>query len=149
MSADLPANVSLIRLRMYHSDRIAAVFHGRVFEIFEDVRTEVFRGLGFEYREISDAGQAMIVTAVGARFFAPAHFDELVEVHVFVDALRKAQITISYEARRPGDRTLLFSGETSFAFVDTSRGRPVRVPEGIRGALERYPAMLRPPTTRA
>ncbi len=140
---DLPANVSRVRVRMYHSDLIAAVFHGRVFEIFEEARTETFRRLGFEYREIDEAGHAMIVTAIGARFFAPAQFDEVIHVHVFVDAMRKARVLISYEARRETDGTLLFCGETAFAFVDRERGRPVRVPEGIRAAVTRCPRMLR------
>ena len=143
MRADLPANVSRVRLRMYHSDLIAAVFHGRAFEIFEEARTETFRRLGFEYREIDAAGQAMIVTAVSARFVAQPRFDELIQVHVFVDALRKAQITIDYEARRESDETLLFAGETAFAFVDKERGRPVRVPAGIAAALNRCPQTLR------
>ena len=140
---DLPANVSRIRLRMYHSDLITAVFHGRVFELFEEARTEVFRRLGFEYREIDDAGQAMIVSTIIARFLAPARFDELIQVHVFVDVLRKAQIRIAYEARRDVDGMLLFSGETSFAFVDKQRGRPVRVPAGIEAAVAKCPEMLR------
>lgn len=141
--ADLPANVSRVRLRMYHSDLITAVFHGRVFEVFEEARTEVFRRLGFEYREIDEAGQAMIVTAIGARFLAPAEFDELIQVHVFVDALRKAQILIAYEARREANGMLLFSGETNFAFVDQQRARPVRVPAGIEAAVATCPEMLR------
>jgi acyl-CoA thioester hydrolase len=143
MTDDLPLNVSRVRLRMYHSDLINAVFHGRVFDLFEEARTEAFRRLGFEYREIDDAGQAMIVTSIGARFLAAGRFDEVIQIAVFVDALRKAQITIGYEGRREADGTLLFTGETSFAFVDKIRGRPVRVPEGIVHAVERCPAMLR------
>jgi acyl-CoA thioester hydrolase len=143
MTDHLPPNVSRVRLRMYHSDLISAVFHGRIFELFEEARTEAFRRLGFEYREIDDAGQAMIVTSINARFLAAGRFDEVVQIAVFVDALRKAQITIGYEGRREADGTLLFTGETTFAFVDRRRGRPVRVPEGIRHAIERFPPMLR------
>jgi acyl-CoA thioester hydrolase len=143
MTGQLPPNVSRVRLRMYHSDLINAVFHGRVFELFEEARTEAFRRLGFEYREIDDAGQAMIVTSISARFFAAGRFDEVVQIGVFVDSLRKAQITIGYEGRRETGGTLLFTGETAFAFVDRERRRPVRVPAGIRQAIERCPAMLR------
>jgi acyl-CoA thioester hydrolase len=143
MTNNLPPNVSRVRLRMYHSDLINSVFHGRIFELFEEARTEAFRRLGFEYREIDDAGQAMIVTSISARFLTAGRFDEVVQIAVFVDALRKAQITIGYEGRRETDDTLLFTGETAFAFIDRERGRPVRVPEGIRHAIERYPSMLR------
>jgi acyl-CoA thioester hydrolase len=143
MSDGLPPNVVRVRLRMYHSDLVNAVYHGRIFELFEEARTEAFRRLGFEYREVSDAGQAMIATAVGARFLAAGRFDEVVRIGVFVDVLRKVQISIGYEGRREADGTLLFTGETVFAFVDRARGRPARVPEGIHRAVARCPAMLR------
>ena len=51
MTADLPLNVSQVRLRMFHSDRITAIYHGRIFDLFEEARTEAFRRCGFEYRE--------------------------------------------------------------------------------------------------
>jgi len=143
MTAGLPLNVSRVRLRMYHSDLVNAVYHGRVFELFEEARTEAFRRCGFEYREIDEAGNAMIVTAVAARFHAPARFYEEILVAVHVDALSKAQLRIAYEGRRSGEDTLLFTGETAFAFVSKETGRPVRVPGGIHQALERCPAMLR------
>lgn len=143
MGGNLPANVSAVRLRMYHSDLVNGVFHGRIFDVFEEARTEAFRRLGFEYREVDEAGQAMVVTAVCARFHAAGQMDDLVHVGAYVDALRKAQVLIGYEGRRQQDDALLFTGQTNFAFVDKTTGRPVRVPAGIHRALERCPGMLR------
>ena len=146
MTDDLPRNISRVRLRMYHSDQVNAVYHGRIFELFEEARTEAFRRCGFEYREVDDAGNAMIVTAIAARFHAPAGFDELVRIAVYVDALSKAQIRIAYDGQRDGEGTLLFTGETAFAFVNRRSGRPVRVPEGIHRALQCCPELLREQT---
>jgi len=143
MSEAAPDNVARVRLRMYHSDLINGVYHGRVFEIFEEARTEVFRRLGFTYREVEAAGHAMVATAVSARFHAAARFDDQLLVGVFIDALRKAQVSIAYEARRERDGVLLFSGETRFAFVERRGSRLVRVPHGIQEAVRRCPAMLR------
>ena len=145
MSDELPTNVSRVRLRMFHSDLVNGVYHGRIFDVFEEARTEAFRRLGFEYREVEEAGNAMIVTAIGARFHAAGRMDDLVQIGVFVDALRKAQVLIAYEGRRESDGALLFTGETNFAFVSRASGRPVRVPEGIHRAVERCPGMLRNP----
>jgi acyl-CoA thioester hydrolase len=138
----LPANVIAVRMRMYHSD-LVGIFHGRVFEIFEEARTEAFRRLGFEFGEIEEAGAVMVVTAVSARFHRAPRMDELLHVRIFVDTLSKVRTTIAYEGRRAADEELLFTGETSFAFVDRERGRPVRVPEGMNRALARCPEMLR------
>ena len=140
---DLPLNVSRVRLRMYHTDLVGGVFHGRVFELFEEARTEAFRRLGFEYRITDEAGIGYLVTSVAARFFKPARIDDLIRVAVFVDDLRLAQILIAYEGRRDADGELLFTGETKFAFVDRERGRPARVPDAIRAAVLSCPGMVR------
>jgi acyl-CoA thioester hydrolase len=143
MADDLPVNISRVRVRMYHTDLVGGVFHGRIFELFEEARTEAFRRLGFEWRLTDDAGAAMVVTDVRARFLRPAMMDDLVQITVYVDALRKAQVLIGYEGRRDADGTLLFTGATNFAFVDRGRGRPVRVPRPLLDAINRCPGMLR------
>ena len=140
---DLPPNVSRVRVRMYHTDLVGGVFHGRVFELFEEARTEAFRRLGFEWRVTDDAGTGMIVTDVRARFLRPAMMDDLVQIAVYVEALGKARVLIGYEGRRDADGVLLFTGATNFAFIDRARGRPVRVPQPLLDAIYRCPGMLR------
>lgn len=143
MTDDLPANVSRVRVRMYHTDLAGGLFHGRVFELFEEARTEASRRLGFEWRITDAAGIGMVVTSVSARFFKPAAMDDLVLVGVYVDELRRAQVRIGYEGRRAADGALLFTGATTFAFVDRARGRPMRVPEPLLAAIGRCPVMRR------
>ena len=139
---NLPPNVSCVRVRMYHTD-LVGLFHGRIFELFEEARTEVFRRLGFEWRLTDETGVAMVVTAVGARFLKQAAMDELLHLGVYVDAISKVQVLIGYEGRRAADDEVLFTGETNFIFVDRARAKPVRIPESILSALRRCPPMIR------
>ena len=143
----LSLNVSRVRVRFYHMDP-TSIFHGRVFELFEEARTEAFRRVGFEYRVVAEAGQAMIVTGVDAQFHQPVRFDDLLDIGVFVSLLSRVRITIEYEARRAGSAEIVLGGHTAFAFVDTVRGRPVPVPPSIVSAVHRYPGMLREQATR-
>lgn len=141
---DPPApNVALVRLRMYHTD-LVGVFHGRIFELFEEARTEVFRHLGFTYQSLLDRGVVMIVTHVEASFSRPLRVvDEPLECAVFVSHLGRARLTVEYEVRRAGEAAAAVTGHTAFAFVDTARNRPVPVPAEIRATIERCPAMLK------
>ena len=140
---DLPANVSLVRVRMYHTD-LVGIFHGRVFELFEEARTEAFRRLGFEYAITEARGIAMVVTQVDATFLRPLRtVDEEVEVGVFISHLSRLRATVEYEVRRPGEDRPAVTGHTTFTFFDTARGRPVPVPSEVRDAIARCPGMLR------
>jgi acyl-CoA thioester hydrolase len=128
-------------MRMYHSD-LVGVFHGRVFEIFEEARTEAFRRLGYEIREAYGDGLALVVTAVGARFSGSPDVDEVIRVGIYVDAISRVQLTIGYDARRETGQSL-FSGEMTFVFLDRERGKPVRLPAGLLAAIRRCPGMVR------
>jgi acyl-CoA thioester hydrolase len=140
---DLPCNVIHVRLRMYHTD-LSGVFHGRVFELFEEARTEVFRRLGFEHRQTAERGIVMIVTDVDARFIRPLRtVDEEIEASIFVSHRSGARLTIEYELRRIGDDTPAITGHTAFAFIDAARERPVPVPKETIAAIERCPRMDR------
>jgi acyl-CoA thioester hydrolase len=142
VSDGLPPNVSRVRVRMYHTD-LVGVFHGRIFELFEEARTEAFRRLGFEYRVTEARQVAMIVTAVDAAFARPLRMDEEVEVGVFISNLSKARVTVEYEVRGAGDAKPAVTGHTTFAFFDSERRRLAPVPREIRAAIERCPGMLR------
>jgi acyl-CoA thioester hydrolase len=144
---ELPCNVIRVRLRMYHTD-LSGVFHGRVFELFEEARTEVFRRLGSEYRQITERGVIMIVTHADASFLRPLRtVDEEIEARIFVSHRSGARLTIEYELRRIGDETPAITGHTAFAFIDVARERPVPVPKEITAAIERCPKMVRAPVS--
>jgi acyl-CoA thioester hydrolase len=142
MSDPLPANVSRVRVRMFHTDAVGSVFHGRIFDIFEEGRTEAFRRLGFEWGETEAAGIGMIVYEVAARFHRPAVMEDALLVATFVEQTRPTTLTIRYEVQREATAEVLATGSTVFAFVNKATRRPVRVPEAILAAARRCPGML-------
>lgn len=139
---ELPPNISRVRVRMYHTD-LVGVFHGRIFELFEEARTEAFRRLGFEFRMTAARNIAMIVTHIDASFSRPLQMDEEVAIGVYISQLSRARVTVEYEVRGAGDERPAVTGHTAFAFFDLQRQRPVAVPQEIRDAIGRCPGMLR------
>ena len=140
--SELPINVSRVRVRMYHTD-LVGVFHGRIFDLFEEARTEAFRRLGFDVRQTNALGVAFVVTAADTQFREPLTMDEEVEIGVFVSLLTRTRVTIAYEVGKPGGSRPAVTGHTAFVFYDQGRGRPVAVPDSIRAAIARCPEMLR------
>lgn len=141
--AELPPNVWRTRVRMYHTD-LTGIFHGRIFELFEEARTEVFRRLGYAYGSSLAAGLVMVVTACGASFSSPLRLvDEEIDVAVFIAHRSRVRITVAYELRRRGEARPAAAGHTAFTFLDTARNRPVPVPANVRAAIARCPEMVR------
>jgi acyl-CoA thioester hydrolase len=130
-----PMNVSHVCARMYHTDLVGGVFHGRYFALFEEARTEAFRRAGFHWEQTHREGIAFVVTKVGAEFYKPAMMDDELAIAVFVTRLTKARCVVEYEVRRAGEEELLARGHTDFAFFDTRRNRLVGVPESVRRAV--------------
>ncbi|HZU76539.1 MAG TPA: thioesterase family protein [Dehalococcoidia bacterium] len=140
----IPANVSLVRVRMYHTDLVGGAFHGRYFDLFEEARTEAFRRAGFHWEMTHRQGIAFVVTRVACDFYRPTAMDDELAIAVFVTKLSRARCVVEYEMRRAGEEALLAHGRTDFAFWDVQRGRLVAVPESVREAVFRCEGMYRP-----
>lgn len=138
-----PMNVSRVRVRMFHTDFVGGVFHGRYFDLFEEARTEAFRRAGFNWETTNRDGTAFIVTHADCDYYRPTAMDDDLEIAVFVTKLSRARCVVEYEVRRSGESDLLALGHTDFAFYDTRRNRLVGVPSSIREAVHRCTGMLR------
>jgi acyl-CoA thioester hydrolase len=140
---DAAMNLSRIRVRMFHTDLVGGVFHGRYFDLFEEARTEAFRRAGFHWNMTHEDGIAFVVVQADCRYFRPTAMDDELEIAVFVTKLGRARCTVEYEVRRAGDPPLLALGHTAFAFYDTHRGKLVAIPASVREAVYRCRGLLR------
>lgn len=113
------------------TDRMGQAYYGNYFRWFEIGRTELFRAWGAPYREIEERGFFLPVSECGAKYSAPARYDEIIVVETRVDTAVKGGIKFDYRIFREDGQTLLAEGFTKHAFVDTT-GRVVRPPDFIR-----------------
>ncbi len=136
-------NVSRVRVRMFHTDLVGGVFHGRYFDLFEEARTEAFRRAGFQWEMTHAEGIAFVVTRADCEYFRPTAMDDDLEISVFVSRLGRARCEVEYEMRRANKTALLAIGHTMFAFYDTRREKLVAVPHSVRDAVYGCRGMLR------
>lgn len=122
-------NVRLVRVRMHHTDLVGAVYHGAYFDLFEDARTEVFRALGYTYRDcVEGEGRLMIIVHAACDYVRPAQMDDELAIAVRVDILSRARLGFVYDVSLASDGKQVALGRHLFAFLNVQTKRPVAVP---------------------
>jgi acyl-CoA thioester hydrolase len=119
------------RARYADTDTSGIVYYASYFLYFETGRVEMFRELGLPY----DFHLPIVETA--CRYRAPARFDDLLEVHSFVEELRSKGFRIGHQVHRvneDGSLELLVEGHTSMVTVGEDR-KPVPLPQQYREAF--------------
>lgn len=116
---------------------MGVAYHANYFVWFEMARTELMREAGCAYREVEDRdGVFFPVVRAGARYLAPARYDDRLEVRVRLAELSGVRVRFEYELLDVDSENLLATGFTEHGTVGRN-GRPRRMPAKLRGRLGR------------
>lgn len=130
-------------LRVYYEDTDFSgfVYHASYLRFMERGRTELLRGLAGDQSDLHREadGLVFVVRKMSLDYLKPARMDDLLTVLTRTRELRGASMHLDQEVRR-GEEVLV-RAEVVVACVRD--GRAVRLPESLRRALVREPA-LRP-----
>lgn len=119
------------RVRYREVDPMGVVYHAHYVDYFEHARTEMLRDRGLAYKELEEAGIMMPVVDLAVQYKRPAYYDDLLDIHVFVNEPPSSRIKIDYAVRRSGEEDILVTGHVTLCFVDRERRRPVPAPERV------------------
>ena len=115
------------RVKFFDTDTMGVVHHSNYIRWFETGRVEFLRALGVDLNEMMSDGILFPIVEVGAKFHAPAKFDDELEILTTAEALTKAKMKFSYVIRKRGDEKILAEGNSTNVF--TSGGKICRLPE--------------------
>ena len=118
-------------VRYAETDQMGIVHHSAYLIWFEEGRSSWSRHLGRSYADFEGGGYVLAVSEVGARYIAPAYYDQKVTVRTFVSQVRSRLIRFQYEVIDAQTRELLASGFTSHICLDR-QGKAARIPEEWR-----------------
>ncbi len=124
------------RVRYRECDPMGVVYHTHYLDYFEEARTEALRAAGLPYKQLEASGMSLPVVEASERYFAPAAYDDLLEVETVFEALRGVRVSSAYTVRRAGEEAVLATGRVVLCFVDAARGRPTAPPVSVRAAFE-------------
>ncbi len=113
------------------TDPFDVVYYARYLDFFERGRTELFRQMGFTYRQWQEKGVFTPVTETFCKYHRSARYDDLIEIETTIAFLKKASIRFDYQIFKKEDQRLLSDGYTVHAFVNRE-GKIQRIPEEIR-----------------
>jgi acyl-CoA thioester hydrolase len=136
-----------LRVRYSECDRQGVVFNANYITYFDVALTELWRATIGPYDAMVGAGTDMVVAEARARYLAPAHFDDLLDIAVAPTRLGTTAMTTQIEVRRA--QTLLVEGEMRHVFVDAASGTKRPIPDEVRRGLEPYVRVPDPPAIAA
>jgi acyl-CoA thioester hydrolase len=130
-------------IRVYYEDTDAGgvVYHANYLRFIERCRSDWLVHSGWPVDRVArDLNTAFIVTAVNAKFVAPARLMDELRVTVDVARLRRVRFDAHQRVWR-GDE-LLFDAEVSLACVDALTFKPCAIPAPLHAILQ---SSLTPP----
>lgn len=127
-----------IRVRYAECDPQGVVFNANYFAYFDLLMTELWREAVGPYEAMVEAGADMSVVESRARFFAPARFDEELDINARVARLGNTSMSTSIEILRASDGTRVVAGEIHHVFIDPVTYTKKAIPADVRAGLEPY-----------
>jgi len=124
------------RVRYGETDQMGIAYHPNYLAWCEIGRTELMRELGLPYAEMEANGTLLAVAEVSVRYGAAAHYDDLVRVDTWVEAVKSRSVTFAYEIHRvEPEPARLARASTTLISIGRDR-RPRTLPSEVRELLE-------------
>lgn len=133
----MPPLVHRMRVRYNECDPQGHVFNANYFVYFDVIVTELWRAAFGSYEALTADGLDLVVAETGARFHAPAHFDDELEITIGVERIGNTSMVSAIGIARDGE--LLAEGRVVHIFVRVDRlGEKAPIPDHVRRILQPY-----------
>ncbi len=133
----MPPFVHRLRVRYNECDAQGHVFNANYFLYFDVTLTELWREAFGAYDALTADGLDLVVAETGARFRAPARFDDELEITLEVERIGSTSLVSAIRIARDGD--VLAEGRIVHIFVQADRlGEKAPIPDHVRRILQTY-----------
>lgn len=126
-----------IRVRYGDTDKMGVVYYGSYPLYYEAGRTELLRETGISYKEMEKQGIILPVVSLNIQYIAPVYYDELITVFTSIPRMPGVKIFFEYEIYNSSNQ-LANKGNTTLAFIDQDKNKPVKAPDYFLNILETY-----------
>jgi acyl-CoA thioester hydrolase len=133
---ELPFKFSA-RTRVGFSDTDAQgiVYYGRYNPYFDLARVEYLRMLGQLHRE---ANGDFVMRANDVEYFAPARFDDELEIYVRVSRVGRTSVTFEFSAHKIPEDILMVTAHQTLVYVDLEERQALPVPDDYRARVVEF-----------
>jgi acyl-CoA thioester hydrolase len=120
------------RVGFSDTDAQGVVYYGRYNPYFDLARVEYLRSLGLLHR--SGDGE-FVMRANDVEYFAPARFDDEIEVHARVSRIGRTSVTYEFAAYTVPEDLLMVTAHQTLVYVDLVRRAKLVVPDDYRSKI--------------
>ena len=120
------------RVGFSDTDAQGIVYYGRYNPFFDLARVEYLRSVGLLRYE--SAGE-FVMRANDVEYFAPARFDDELEIHVRVARVGRTSITYEFAAHKLPEGTLMVTAHQTLVYVDLAKRVALPIPDDYKARL--------------
>jgi acyl-CoA thioester hydrolase len=124
------------RVGFSDTDAQGIVYYGRYLPYFDLARVEYHRHL--DMLEGAMEGDQFVMRASTVEYFAPARFDDLIEIFIRLRRIGKTSATYECAAFRAGDDVLMVTAEQTLVLVDLEERRARAIPDWYRERIRAF-----------
>jgi acyl-CoA thioester hydrolase len=136
------------RVGFSDTDAQGIVYYGRYLPYFDLARVEYLRHLGLLKLETGiEEGHEFVMRASTVEYFAPARFDDMIEIFVRMARIGRTSATFECAAHRVGDRDsaslegddlLMVTARQTLVLVDLDERRAAEIPDSYREKIRAF-----------
>ena len=123
------------RVGFSDTDAQGVVYYGRYNPYFDLARVEYHRMLGLLQRR---NGGDFVMRANDVEYFAPARFDDELEIWTRASRIGRTSVTFEFAAYRVPDNVLMVTAHQTLVYVDLVERKSAPVPDEYRRAISGY-----------
>jgi acyl-CoA thioester hydrolase len=123
------------RVGFSDTDAQGIVYYGRYNPYFDLARVEYLRRLDLMRR---DTGVEFVMRANVVEYFAPAVFDDEIEVFCRVARIGRTSLTYEFAAYREPDDVLMVTATQTVVMIDLEQRRAQAVPDWLRERIREF-----------
>jgi acyl-CoA thioester hydrolase len=117
------------RVGFSDTDAQGIVYYGRYNPYFDLARVEYLRSLGLLHR---NADGEFVMRANDVEYFAPARFDDELEIYARVSRIGNTSMTFEFAAHTLPDDMLLVTAHQTVVYIDPEERRALPIPGDYR-----------------
>jgi acyl-CoA thioester hydrolase len=117
------------RVGFSDTDAQGIVYYGRYNPYFDLARVEYLRSLGLLHQQRPGD---FVMRANDVEYFAPAVFDDEIEVFVRVARIGRTSVTFAFAAYHEPDDVLMVTAHQTMVYVDLAERKACAVPDDYR-----------------
>ena len=127
------------RVGFSDTDAQGIVYYGRYLPYFDLARVEYLRHLALLKLETGiEDGHEFVMRASSVEYFAPARFDDLIEIFVRMARIGRTSATFECAAYRAEDDQLMVTAEQTLVLVDLDERKAAPIPDNYRQRIRAF-----------